>query len=197
MGVMASQITSLTIVYSTVYSDADKITSKLRVTGLCAGNSPVTVEFPAQRASNAENVSIWWRHHATSPYGPAMMANISLIERTKHIGEKWSNEASVTPIPDEFNVIIWQGLVMTCLYVCVEYTDIYYLPIVRWQLHRIKTIIYARWLRFMNTVSMYCKVHLRWNAGNIKAHTNCIRNISGGQVAKRQYLRSGGWTYPP
>ena len=24
---------------------------------------PVTGEFPAQRASNAENVSIWWRHH--------------------------------------------------------------------------------------------------------------------------------------
>ena len=38
-------------------------TSKLHVTGLCAGNSPVTGEFPAQRASNAENVSIWWRHH--------------------------------------------------------------------------------------------------------------------------------------
>ena len=35
----------------------------LRVTGLCAGNSPVTGEFPAQMASNAENVSIWWRHH--------------------------------------------------------------------------------------------------------------------------------------
>ena len=33
--------------------------SKLRVTGLCAGNSPVTGEFPATRASNAENVSIW------------------------------------------------------------------------------------------------------------------------------------------
>ena len=27
------------------------------------GNSPVTGEFPAQMASNAENVSIWWRHH--------------------------------------------------------------------------------------------------------------------------------------
>ena len=39
-------------------------TSKLRVTGLCVGNSLVTGEFPAQRASNAENVSIWWRHHA-------------------------------------------------------------------------------------------------------------------------------------
>ena len=64
MGTMASQITSLTIVYSTVYSRRrSKKTSKLRVTGLCAGNSPVTGEFPAQRASNVENVSIWWRHH--------------------------------------------------------------------------------------------------------------------------------------
>ena len=36
-----------------------KKTSKLRVTGLCAGNSPGTGEFPAQMASYAENVSIW------------------------------------------------------------------------------------------------------------------------------------------
>ena len=35
----------------------------LRVTALCAGSSPVTGEFPTQMASNAENVSIWWRHH--------------------------------------------------------------------------------------------------------------------------------------
>ena len=40
-----------------------KITPKHRVTDLCAGNSPVTGEFPAQKASNAENVSIRWRHH--------------------------------------------------------------------------------------------------------------------------------------
>ena len=40
-----------------------KKTPKLRVTGLCAWNSLVTGEFPAQRASNAENVFIWWRHH--------------------------------------------------------------------------------------------------------------------------------------
>ena len=44
-----------------------KQTLKLRVTGLCAGNSLVTGEFPAQRASNAENVSIWWRHHVNEP----------------------------------------------------------------------------------------------------------------------------------
>ena len=43
-----------------------KITSKFRVTSLCKGNSPVTVEFPAQRASDAENVTIWWRHHIKS-----------------------------------------------------------------------------------------------------------------------------------
>ena len=40
-----------------------KKTSNLRVTGLCAGNSPGTGEFPAQMASNAENVSIWRRNH--------------------------------------------------------------------------------------------------------------------------------------
>ena len=40
-----------------------KKTSKLRVTGLCARNSPGTGEFPAQMASNAENVAIWWRYH--------------------------------------------------------------------------------------------------------------------------------------
>ena len=44
-----------------------KKTSKLRVTGLCAGNSPVTGEFPAQMANNAEHVSIWWRHRVIHP----------------------------------------------------------------------------------------------------------------------------------
>ena len=43
-----------------------KKTSKLRVAGLCMGNSLGTGEFPAQMASNTENVSIWWRHHVSS-----------------------------------------------------------------------------------------------------------------------------------
>ena len=51
---------------SRLFRRRSKKTSKLRVTGLCAGNSPVTGEFPAQRTSNAENVSIWWRHHEIS-----------------------------------------------------------------------------------------------------------------------------------
>ena len=37
--------------------------TKLRIISLCKGNSLVTCEFLAQRYSNAENVSIWWRHH--------------------------------------------------------------------------------------------------------------------------------------
>ena len=45
-----------------------KKTSKLRATGLCAGKSPGTGEFPAQMASYAENVSIWWRHHVSSSW---------------------------------------------------------------------------------------------------------------------------------
>ena len=40
-----------------------KKTWKLRVTSLCEGNSPVPGEFPAQRTSDAEIFSIWWRHH--------------------------------------------------------------------------------------------------------------------------------------
>ena len=60
MGAIVSQITSLTIVYSTVYSDADQrkyqsSASVAFVRGIHRG--------PAQMASNAENVSIWWRHH--------------------------------------------------------------------------------------------------------------------------------------
>ena len=65
MDTMASQITSLPIncLLNRLFGCRSKKTSKLRVTGLCAGNSPGTGEFPAQMASNAENVSIWWRHH--------------------------------------------------------------------------------------------------------------------------------------
>ena len=39
-----------------------KKTSKFCVTGFCYGNPPVTDGFSSQR-TNAENVSIWWRHH--------------------------------------------------------------------------------------------------------------------------------------
>ena len=46
-----------------VFGRKSNKSSKLRVTGLCEENPLVTGEFPAQRASNAENVVIWWCHH--------------------------------------------------------------------------------------------------------------------------------------
>ena len=51
MGAVASQITSLTIAYSTADSDADQRKHQ----------SSASLAFNG--ASNAENISIWWRHH--------------------------------------------------------------------------------------------------------------------------------------
>ena len=66
MVTMASQITSLTIVYSTVYSGADQRKHQSSaLLALCVENLSVTGGFPAQMASNAENGSIWWRQHGT------------------------------------------------------------------------------------------------------------------------------------
>ena len=58
MSEIASQITSLKIVYSTVYSDVDQ--RKHQSSTWLA----FVREFPAQMAIYAENVSISWRHHA-------------------------------------------------------------------------------------------------------------------------------------
>ena len=73
---VASQITSLTIVYSTVYSGVDQ--RKHQRSALLAFvrriHASVTGEFPAQKASNAENISIWWRHHI---YDLANLTNVS------------------------------------------------------------------------------------------------------------------------
>ena len=61
MSVMASQITGVSIVYSTLSSGAHKKKpSKLHAWPLWR---EFAGEFPAQRTSNTENVSIWWRHH--------------------------------------------------------------------------------------------------------------------------------------
>ena len=73
-----------------------KETSKLRVTGLCGENSTVTGEFPAQRVSNAENVSIWWRHHAS--FNQRHHTNddifpIWIVVTSKITGDLWGGSA--------------------------------------------------------------------------------------------------------
>ena len=64
MSAMASQITGVLIVCSTVCSVADqrKYQSPAPLASV-RGNPPMTGRFPSERASNVENASIWWRHH--------------------------------------------------------------------------------------------------------------------------------------
>ena len=64
MSTMASPITTLRIVYSIVYlgTDQRKHQSSASI-AFVKGIHPWPVNSPAQRAINAENVSIWWRHH--------------------------------------------------------------------------------------------------------------------------------------
>ena len=78
-----------------------KKTSKLRVTGLCAGNSPLNGEFPAQMAINAENVSIWWRHHG----------DLTLLSVNKPAWPPpFCTKATVGPPQDNARFICWSGL---------------------------------------------------------------------------------------
>ena len=51
---------------SRLFRRKSKKTPRPRVNDLCARNSAVTGELPAQKASNAETISIWWRHHDQS-----------------------------------------------------------------------------------------------------------------------------------
>ena len=62
---MASQITSLMILYSTFYSDADQIKENIKYPRhwLLLGEFTGHRCMDLTKASNAENVSIWWRHH--------------------------------------------------------------------------------------------------------------------------------------
>ena len=63
MGAIASRITSLTI----VYSDAEQRKHQSSASLAFVRGIHRTGEFPAQMASNAENVSIWWRHQVNCP----------------------------------------------------------------------------------------------------------------------------------
>ena len=63
-----SNYQSLGCLRSRLFRCRSKKTSKLRVTGLCEGNPLVTGGFPSQMTSNAEHVSIWWRHHANRQF---------------------------------------------------------------------------------------------------------------------------------
>ena len=100
MSAMTSQIASVLIfLLKLMFRQGSKTTPKLLVTGLSKGNPPMTDGFPSQKACNAANVSIWWRHHVLVHILPILFywrgrldeANISCALQTKktaHITDK-------------------------------------------------------------------------------------------------------------
>ena len=64
MSAMVSQITSVLIVCSTVCPGADQRKHQSSASlAFVGGEPPVPGGFPSHMTNNAENVSIWWRHH--------------------------------------------------------------------------------------------------------------------------------------
>ena len=109
MTTMASQITSLTVVYSTVYSDADqKKTSKLRVTGLCVGNSPGPVNSPHKGPVTRKCF-----HLMTSSCHDHMfrVMGISITAKTQMGRLVWKTDRRIS-------MLIYSIRYMACIYCC-------------------------------------------------------------------------------
>ena len=84
----------------------------LHITSLCAGNSPGTGEFPAQMASKAENVSIWWRHHV-GDVSPLNSLRISLL----HQGQWWRGSSlSKMVMPGKSCFLMGQFMMLNTIY---------------------------------------------------------------------------------
>ena len=60
--VLASWITGQSSVCSTLCLDRQQRNIKGVLLPFCEGNPPVSGGFPAQKDSNADYVSVWWRH---------------------------------------------------------------------------------------------------------------------------------------
>ena len=139
MGEIASQITSITIVYSTVYSDVDQrkhqsSASLAFVRGIHRG----PVNFPAQMASNAENVFIWWRHHAVMDQRKMLVWPLILCSASNVAGNPFSHTSG----PQQ-NGQYFSGDIFNCVFVnknCVliqfslEFSFIENMPALVWKM---------------------------------------------------------------
>ena len=106
MSAIASQITSLTIVHSTLYSGVDQTkTSMLHITGLCAGNSPAVILTDAKLAKKPKQIlcllkwDFYVYHYEINCEKPLWKLNI--CPRSSWI---WPNRLSIED--DKSNVII-------------------------------------------------------------------------------------------
>ena len=92
-----------------------KNTSKLRITGLWVGNSPVTNEFLAQRASNTQNVSVWWCHRVMLSNTHILVSNyfkysniINIQLKTKEFVYNFLSSSKLMPVSIKYSIFIDQ-----------------------------------------------------------------------------------------
>ena len=90
-----------------LFRPISKRISKLRVTGLCERNPPVTGGFPSQRASNAENVSIRWGGGARSVI-PSNVLHLTRHDTTWDIAGRFEQCRSI--VYNGFEIINAQEL---------------------------------------------------------------------------------------
>ena len=102
---------------NSLFGRRSKKTSKLRVTGLCAGNSSVTDEFPAQTASNAEIVSIWWRHYAKTIFSTIRWGSLLSVQNLTYVAFLLSHVSHTT----EYRIVI--NRVLTNSYMCTHWVE--------------------------------------------------------------------------
>ena len=110
MSAMASQITGVSMICTTACSSADQ-RSKLRVTCLCEGNSPVTGEIALLRASNAKTVSVWRRHYEI--YAASWVFNSNIPITTQ-----WLICTTIVYLLPDVDFIILMGLFCEKLCCC-------------------------------------------------------------------------------
>ena len=110
-GTIATEITSLTIVYSTAYSSAGQREHQSSASLAFVRGIHRDGEFPSQRASNAENVSIWWRHHVCSPLDVVMAGAMWLSSYNSLEFKTWQPPDAILMVLSSYNSLefkTWQ-----------------------------------------------------------------------------------------
>ena len=140
MGSIASQITSLTIVYSIVYSEADQRKHQSSASLAVVRGIHRTGEFPVQMASNAENVSIWRRHH--------VQRSNKLHFRTCYLGLNlsWTRYCAAVLFSSNTKWSGWQFVILDIRYMCLHVTRARML---------LSSLLFSWWRHQMETFPRY------------------------------------------
>ena len=165
MSTMMSQITTVSIMLlNRLFRLRSKKTSKFRVTGLCEGNSPVTDEFPTQRASNVEmflfdNVIMMIAHNLPAAHGPEcipMRSSTGKSGRCRILNFMWhalSKSRAKLAISPTWRLPLCTGRPLTTMY----------------ESPMVSTLKHTAWWRHnMDRPSELMAIHIRrlmWNSG--------------------------------